>query len=107
MDNYNNSTISEDTFYDSDGLKYTNVPLFRGFTKYVVTGGGAGVDGFESVGGTIGSGQRAEVIRALGFYILVSKSEGGWRDAPTNSAGYGGYFGQSTESICWRWKTSI
>ena len=32
----------------------------------------------------------------LGFYILVSKSEGGWRDAPTNSAGYGGYFGQST-----------
>ncbi len=30
----------------------------------------------------------------LGFYIMVSKSEGSFRDAPTNSAGYGGYFGQ-------------
>lgn len=32
----------------------------------------------------------------LGFYILVSASEAGFRDAPTNAYGYGGYFGQMT-----------
>ena len=75
MDNYNNSIISDDEFYDENGKKYTNVPLFRGLTKYIVTGGGAGVDGFESAGGTIGSGQRAEVIRALGFNERPTQSE--------------------------------
>ena len=40
MDNYSNSIVSEDIFYDERGNKYTNVPLFMGFTKYIGFGQG-------------------------------------------------------------------
>lgn len=45
MDNYNNSGISDDEFYDENGKKYTNVPLFRGLTKYIIEGGSSGYNG--------------------------------------------------------------
>lgn len=34
----------------------------------------------------------------VGFFVLVGASESGFRDQPTNSIGYGGYFGQSTKN---------
>ena len=45
MDNYTNSAISDDIFYDENAHKYTNTPLFKGLTKYVSLNGSAG--GFD------------------------------------------------------------
>ena len=58
---------------------YTNESILRGLTRHTffsnVFNGGGGSDNCFGVGVTIGSGKRAEVIRALGFSDQPSKEE--------------------------------
>lgn len=45
MDNYNNSIVAEEQFYDEYGIKYSNLPLFYSLTKYITGNSMGSFDG--------------------------------------------------------------
>ena len=73
-------TSDIDEFFDNKTKRYyTNESLLRGLIHHTFFSntydGAGGSDNYGAVGATIGSGKRAEVIRALGFSDHPTKEE--------------------------------
>lgn len=86
MDNYNNSQVSKDIFYDNDGLKYTNDTVFRGIcetSKIVSTSIGNSVgnigDGVAALSNVIvyGSDMCCNTRTCKPTWIVVHYTAGG------------------------------
>ena len=97
-DIYYENNISKDDSSLSESIVETGMFWSN---DYFMFGGIGGFTGGASINAIPLQGVRKVAQQTgvpVGFFILVGASESGFRDQPTNSIGYGGYFGQSTKN---------